>query len=156
EVPDPDGRLERKLVWYLIYRVKNTGESPVPFHPWFQLESRDMKPKKAYPDRLIPVAVPFIQRREDPRRPLRNTVEIPSEIPPRGPGEDQSVWGVATWQDIDPKIDKFSIFVSGLTNAYRWRDDPKRGRVFSYKTLELNFWMPGDEFDPHEEEIRYG
>ena len=55
--------------------------------------------------------------------------------------------------------------IEGLTNAYRWEDPegawndgdpPGTGRTFTTKTLQLNFWRPGDEFDPHEDEIRFG
>ena len=156
DVPDPAGRFERKLIWYLVYKVKNNGKEPVRFFPWFQLESDDLGERKAYPDRLVPVAVPAIQRREDPNRKLLNTVQITGEIPPSPEGVDNSGWGVATWEDIDPRIDNFSIYVLGLTNSYRWKDDPKQGRSFTDKTLELNFWRPSDEFDEHEAEIRYG
>ena len=78
---------------------------------------------------------------------------------------DQSVWGVATWVDIDPRIDFFSIYISGLTNAYRWTDPPgafkagdppATGRKFTHKTLQLNFWRPGDEFRLLEDEIMLG
>jgi hypothetical protein len=78
---------------------------------------------------------------------------------------DRGVWGVATWTDIDPRMDFFSIYVGGLTNAYRWEDPPGayqpgdplgRGRRFAQKTLQLNFWRPGDERDPNEREYRYG
>ena len=85
------------------------------------------------------------------------------EIPPPPKGRDATVWGVATWEDIDPATDYFSIYVQGLTNAYRYEDGeykkgdaPGTGRKFTKKTLQLNFWRPGDTVDPHEEEIRYG
>jgi hypothetical protein len=35
-------------------------------------------------------------------------------------------------------------------------DPPLAGRRFYRKTLQLNFWRPGDEIDEHEEEIRFG
>ena len=66
------------------------------------------------------------------------------------PGE--TVWGVATWGDVDPRIDKFSIFVSGLTNALTWtvtdEIDPEMvgaGRTVERKVLKINFINPGDE-----------
>jgi hypothetical protein len=34
---------------------------------------------------------------------------------------DAERWGVAIWEDIDPRIDFFTIFVRGLTNSMRWR-----------------------------------
>ena len=34
------------------------------------------------------------------------------------PEEDNSVWGLATWEDVDPRVDFFSVYIKGLTNAY--------------------------------------
>src|SRR5690606_1259012 len=77
----------------------------------------------------------------------------------------EGVWGVAMWEDIDPNIDFFSIYVGGLTNAYDWADPPGafqagdppgKGRRFTQKMLQLNFWRPGDEHLEHEREIRFG
>ena len=155
DVPTADGRFQRKLIWYLVYHVKNTGADPVDFKPWFLLESADGK--KRYPDRLIPVAVGAIQRREDPRRKLSNSVEMATEIPSSADGVDRSLWGVVTWEDIDPRIDQFALYISGLSSAYKWTDDAAADkRKFVHKTLKLNFWRPGDEFHEHEREIRLG
>ena len=71
----------------------------------------------------------------------------------------------ATWDDIDPSMDRFSIFVRGLSNAYQWADqsaaakpdDPAgASHKLALKTLQLNFWRPGDAVYEHEAEIRYG
>jgi len=153
DVPGPDGQVEHKLVWYMVYQVRNLGDQPVDFIPYFVLQSRDGK--RFYPDRVIPAAVPLIQRREDGRRELADSATIAGPIPPTDEGEDNGTWGVVTWTDIDPRTDFFSVYVNGLTNAYRWEDTPE-GRKFARKTLQLNFWRPGDEFDQHEKEIRLG
>ena len=67
--------------------------------------------------------------------------------------------------DVDPRVDFFSIYVGGLTNAYRWTDTPAayhvgdapgRGRQFVHKMLQLNFWRAGDDLMPNEREFRYG
>ena len=187
DVPQASGQMRRKLIWYLIYSVTNHGKAmhpvqdadgtykvepvdkPVVFIPEFSLETSefpDEKPfPKAYPDRVIPVALGPIGTREDPRRRFLNSVEM---VRPIQVGE--TVWGVATWEDVDPRIDRFSIYVNGLTNAYRWADKPGsyqpgtfqpgeslgKGRTFSRKTLKMNFWRPGDEWFEHEKEFRYG
>jgi hypothetical protein len=141
--------------------------SPAPrFFPEFTLASPKLKVPMAYPDKIIPVAVRAIQQREDPNRTLLNSVEISqAAIPLSTDKVDNSVWGVATWDDIDPKTDVLSIYIKGLTNAYRWVDKPAvfkvgdpplTGRSFTQRRLKLNFWRPGDEFDEHEKEIRYG
>jgi hypothetical protein len=171
---------------YLVYYVKNNGghRNPIPtkddqgrdvytiqpvdhairFFPSFVLESHELN--QAYIDAVMPEAVSQIRRREDSRRVLYDSVSIsgvPIEV--STPEEDKSVWGVATWTDVDPRTDFFSVYVRGLTNAYRWQDPPDafkpgdppgRGRTFSFKTLQLNFWRPGDEIDVHEHEFRYG
>ena len=86
-------------------------------------------------------------------------------IPVSTAASDKSVWGVATWTDIDQRNDFFSIYVQGLTNAHKWvdpagawkdGDPPGTGRRYAVKTLQLNFWRPGDEIDAHEDEIRFG
>jgi hypothetical protein len=190
DVPLPAGGSERKQVWYLVYRVRNTGQvlkpvegeggvytaelakgGPIRFIPQFVLASQDRlatgEPvSKEYLDRVIPAAVAAISERETPGRKLLNSVEISkAPIPVSSDRIDKSVWGVATWTDIDPRIDFLSIFVGGLTNAYQWDDlpgefksgdPPGKGRHFARKTLQLNFWRPGDELQLSEREYRYG
>ncbi|QDU58312.1 hypothetical protein [Aeoliella mucimassa] len=190
EVPNAQGESERKLLWYLVYNVRNTGErlkavekelgeftaepaepKPVRFLPHFVLEGQDrdtngQKIYKAYLDRIIPGVVETIRQREVPGRELLNNAEMaatPIEVSTEA--EDHTVWGVAIWEQVDPEMDFLSIYVSGLTNAYVWADpegeyqagDPAgKGRRIAAKTLQLNFWRPGDEFLENEKEIRFG
>jgi len=176
DIPQPDGRMKQKLVWYMVYSVTNPGkvmpsvkaidgtyelqdsDKPIRFVPEFRLASHEFS--KVYPDRVIPIAMGPIRLREDPNRSFYTSVEMVREIKP-----GETVWGVATWEDIDPRIDRFSVYVNGLTNAYRWEDTPGaykpgdpigKGRRWTRKTLKLNFWRPGDEYYEHENEIRYG
>jgi hypothetical protein len=162
DLPQASGRMSRKLVWYLMYRVRNSGDKPVRFTPRFVLTTVDTQ--RSYPDRLLPLAVRAIERRERPDARLKNTVEMTGEIQPEPKGFEQGVWGVATWEDVDPRSDDFQIFVQGLTNAYQWVDQtdvykpgdpPGTGRLLFPKTLILDFWRPGDEEDQHEEEVRF-
>jgi hypothetical protein len=174
-----------RIVWYLIYRIRNTGASlypvaqkdefrhdqyvlkhtsyPVRFIPLFVLTSYDTD--TSYPDRVIPEAVAKIHQIEirDPKIKLYDSVQI-SSIPIEVSSEsvDRSVWGVATWDDVDPRTDFFSVFVQGLTNAYQWEEDSQTGTQGGleprhlYKTLQLNFWRPGDTVHEHQGEFRYG
>jgi hypothetical protein len=177
DVPTSGEKMRRELIWYMIYSVTNShpvlhpvrGEDgkyttervsrPLRFIPQFLLE--DPEDEKVYANQLIPVAMGAIRMREDPRRRLLNAVEMAEKR--IAPGE--TVWGVATWKGVDPKVDRFSVYVIGLTNAYRWKDTPGEykpgdpigtGRRLQWKTLKLNFWRPGDEYYQHEGEIRYG
>ncbi|MEX2187281.1 MAG: hypothetical protein WD875_10820 [Pirellulales bacterium] len=216
DVPQATGKMERKLIWYMVYRVKNNGaqlrpkqreadetvtlgaeigaaQTTIPkgtfaveltdkvvlpidptatereaikFFPLFVLEAHKLATPKAYVDHLIPVAVPEIQRREDSKRKLLNSVQMAqTTIPLSTDRVDRSVWGVVTWEDIDPRTDFLSVYVQGLTNAYKWEDTPAAiqpgsppatGRKFLQRTLKLNFWRPGDEFEENEREIHYG
>lgn len=190
DVPQATGKMQRKLIWYLVYRVKNTGKvlvpteeadgtyttetssgGPVRFIPQFVLQVQDRSASgqrlgKSYLDRVIPVATEIIRERELPNRELLNSVQMADHLIPVSDGRaDRSVWGVATWEGVDPRVDFFTVYVGGLTNAYRWMDPsnayragdpPGQGRQFVRKTLQLNFWRPGDEYSEHEREIRFG
>jgi len=177
DVPQASGRLQRKPVLYLVYAVTNTGKAlkPVPeadgtyrveeaaetvrFVP--RLTLKILESGKEYPDRPNPLTVAQIRRREDPAIRFFDSTEMNE----RRIAVGETYWGVATWEDIDPSLNRFSIFVLGLSNAYRWQDpqgayksgDPiGQGRVFSRKCLKLNFWRPGDEFILKETQIRFG
>lgn len=191
DIPQPDGTFKRRVVWYMVYNVKNTGDhltpvqqedglyqieeadtegelraaiGPIRFFPIFTLHTHE--DDKEYTDELIPVAVRAIQRKETPNRKLLNTTEISRQpIPLSEEGVDRSVWGVVTWTGIDPRTDYLSVYVRGLTNAYRYHDPPGawqpgdppgKGRQFEYKTLKINFYKPGDEFRTVEDQIRLG
>lgn len=183
DVPGNEGRMQRKLIWYMVYSVTNPGrvmhpiedadktytveavDKPVRFIPLFSIEAHNRLQDetdgftKVYSDKYIPVALASIRAREDRYRQFRSTVEMPrTEI-----AVGETVWGIATWEDIDPRIVWLSVYIEGLTNAYRWTDDAAkfaadgRGYRSMYrKVLKLNFWRPGDEYSLKENQIRLG
>ncbi len=126
-----------------------------------------------YYDQFLPLAFVKVVAYEDPNKKFENSVTFPRvDIKP-----GQTVWGIATWADIDreskefsvssvdPRIDKFTIYVSGLSNAIRWEDDPAahnskakflEGRTIYRKVLKLNFVRPGDEFIENSKEFHFG
>lgn len=149
DVPQASGRMQRKLVWYLVYRVRNTGVGltatvqpdgtfvtadkgvePLRFLPQFVLSSKDRNPqgepeRREYLDRLIPAAQGPIQRREFSGARLLNSVEMAAqELTIESGRTEAGAWGVAMWEEVDPQIDFFSVEVGGLSNAYRWEDPP--------------------------------
>jgi hypothetical protein len=187
DVPQGSGKLQRKLVWYLVYRVRYLGNDLVPdpktdewgrvtyrsasaaregryFFPRFILESLEFK--KSYQDRIIPAARQLIEQREARGQKLFNSVEIgETRIPLSTEDDPKEVWGVAMWEDIDPRIDFFSVYVSGLTNAYKPVNlpnaftadaEPGSARDLLQKQLRLNFWRPGDVVDEEEDRIVFG
>ena len=182
DIPQLTGKAQRKAIWYMVYRIRYLGSE---IHPKmdqtvagtstftrFLPERRDVDARRFVPqfvlrnhstgveylERVIPAAIDDIQRRER-LDVLYNTVEIPGvKIPVSNQKTGKGVWGVVTWEDIDPRTDFFSIYVQGLTNAYRFRDSAvaeQRG-LLEFKTLQLNFHRPGDTVREHEREIRYG
>lgn len=146
DIPQPTGKMQRKLIRYLVYSVTNPGntmhpvvnadgtidrkedgtydvqyiEKPIRFLPEFLLEGLKDGKTLVYPDRIVPMALIPIRLREDPNRKFYASTEIAlSDIPPH-----ETRWGVATWIDTDPQITRFSIYIQGLTNAYHWYDEP--------------------------------
>lgn len=181
DIPAADDQMRRVTVWYLVYRVKNVGgrrlvlgtddegkpdpaqrsvetfEKPVRFLPHFVLESLEgltedegLTSYRAYLDRLVPSAMDAIRRREDPARQFLDSAAMAATA--IQPGEER--WGVAIWEAVDPRIDYFSIYVRGLTNAIAWRkraeatigpdDPPGKHMEEALESLRLDFWWPGD------------
>lgn len=159
DVPAANGKFDRKLIWYMWYHVKNVSDQPVTFTPQFVLHAKDVD--KYYSDRLVPVAMEPIAAREDSKRKIHDSVSISEvEIAPAGQSGDE-VWGCCCWEDIDPTTDEFAVFVRGLTNAYKMEavanpDGEGLKWEYFYKTLQINFRRPGDEFHEHSSEVRLG
>jgi len=188
DIPGLDMKMRRKRLLYMVYRVRNVGgrrsvegddplkrmtreavEHPIRFLPHFVLESIEglsadegRLAYRGYLDRVLPSALEPIRRREAiPGRLYDSASMVEQEIQP-----GESRWGVAVWEDIDPRIDYFSIFIRGLTNAIRWRVDPQAqfaadgepglGTEHALESLRLDFWSPSDEADHPEEAISVG
>ncbi len=197
DIPGQDGRMLRKQVWYIVYQVTNQGkvyqpvekddelnkldvsgklykletvDKPLRFAPVFTLETHNLLVKevpgfaKAAVEEYIPIVLPAIREREDRNRELLTSQQMAQ----RDIRVGETVWGVATWRDVDPKNVWFSVYVEGLTNACKWNDDPAKYAAFrngtskepfreiSTKVLKLNFWRPGDEFNVQETQVRTG
>ncbi|MFM8893515.1 MAG: NUDIX domain-containing protein, partial [Planctomycetia bacterium] len=188
DVPLSGQRMQRKRVWYLVYRVRSTGgrrtvidqddatkrtvekfTEPVRFVPHLVLESLEGLSEaegetayRSYLDRIVPSAVEAIRKREDHAREILDSASMAAaDIPPGG-----ERWGVAVWEDVDPRIDYFSITIRGLTNAVQWRprpnatfaaDSPPGSELeHALESLRLDFWRPGDDRDDADEEMSVG
>src|SRR5204862_5082617 len=108
-----------------------------------------------YHDQILPKVQEAIRRIEDPAGHLdiKNSVTIGSEpIPASKPNAyPKAVTGVATWYDVDPDANNFSIFVSGLSNG--WSEDDNK--VVRRKTLQLKFRRVGDKYLMDSREIKF-
>jgi hypothetical protein len=142
----------RKQVHYLYYKVTNRTGKPRMFVPEFIMVN---ELGQRFPDNVVPQAVPLIQAREDSSIPLLGAVNIMGIIPTcTKPNVDDAVFGVATWDKWDPKADRFSIYVRGLSDGYKEIPPQSGGKpTIKYKTLRIDFIRRGDERNLNEKEI---
>jgi hypothetical protein len=176
DIPRPDGRMQRKLVHYMVYRVRYQGGDLRPAaddlnQPIFRrieavsynsrrlfpmLILEDHESNKQYTDQILPTAIDRIAIREQITAPLYNSVDISTVKIPRTRDEDApGVWGVATWVDLDPNLDFFSVHVFGLTNAFEQVGEGPDA-PYTRKALSLNFFRPGDAMNQTADRTRFG
>jgi hypothetical protein len=143
----------RRQIHYLYYKVLNRTGKPHMFVPQFIMVNES---GERFEDNVIPQAIPHIQAREDATIPLLGAVNIMGIIPPSTkPNVDDAVFGVATWDKWDPKADRFSIYVRGLSDGFKEMPAPNGGKpVVKYKTLRIDFIRRGDHINMHEKEIQ--
>jgi hypothetical protein len=179
DLPTPAGEMERKVVWYLVYKVRYVGsdlhpkvETPdgtqeipsdpaemkregVRFLPRFTIVSKERN--LSIDAQILPAARDAIAARERVGKKLHDHIDISRLFIDEANLEaDNSVWGVATWTDVDPRLDFFAIDVRGLTNAYKIRIDSDGKKNFDRKTLRIYFWRPGDALDVAQDKILLG
>jgi hypothetical protein len=177
DVPVGGGATQRKLVWYMVYRVRYRGGDLRPAADeiggsklYQRLESIAYDARRFFPlatlrdhvsgqevlDRIIPSAKSVIAAREQITAPLYNSVEISNQPIPRSTDDSApGVWGVLTWVDVNPNVDFLSVYVSGLTNAFKQQGEGSDAR-YQRKSLQLNFFRPGDAMLQTEDRIRFG
>jgi hypothetical protein len=143
----------RRQIHYLYYKVVNRTGAPRMFAPQFVKVNEN---QDRFEDEVIPDAIPIIQKREDPSIPLLGAVDHIGMIPPSTkPNVDDAVFGVACWDRWDPKSDRFSIYVRGLSDGFVEVPAQSGGKsVAKYKTLRIDFIRHGDERNLNEKEIQ--
>jgi hypothetical protein len=173
ELTDPKtGQKQSKYVWYVVYRAVNRPlpqivqnnppvnelDPPVlppKFVPAFTLMTTDTEEPKLYDDKVLPEAMAVIARRE--RLPLRNSVTavgtVASPAEPGAPNQ-QVIYGVATFTDIDPEADRYTVFMTGFSNGVRKVPGTEGTSSVQNKTIVTKYWRPGDQFNQREPEIR--
>jgi hypothetical protein len=149
----------RRLCWYLKYEVLNQTGEPRTFVPQFELVTTD-QPGKMYRDQILIKAQEAIKEQEDPLNHLNilNSETISHKPIPvtRPDGPPKPVTGVAIWDDVPADANRFSIFVSGLSNGYSLAEiPPDNKQIVRSKTLQLNFKRVGDRFNQQTGDIRF-
>jgi hypothetical protein len=122
--------------------VNRTGK-PRAFAPQFIMVN---EVGQKFEDEVIPEAIPLIQLREEPTIPLRGAADIIGTIAPSTERNvDDAVFGVACWENWDPKSERFSIYVRGLSDGRV--EVPAAGGAkpaAKAKALRIDFVRQGD------------
>ncbi len=175
DMPDPKtGEVNPELFYYLCYRAVNrpveipaTRETeprnrpdpepgPAFFIPEFTLVPTDADEKQVFLDAIVPRAVEAINRKE--RRKFKNSVTIVGSIPQattEKANDENALHGVALFRGVDPKIDRFTVYMNGFSNGYQVSKGPDGEPLMLRKTIVQKFWRPGDKFDAESLEIRF-
>lgn len=160
---DARGNPARQTVWYMWYQVYNRSGEPVTFIPEFEIVTTDLNTQhldepqpyifeqiKKFEDRTISKELPNGVLN------LKTTIEISrNPIPASKPDAfPKLVSGLAIWTDMTekaPKTNKFSVYVTGLSNGVaveQTKPIPPNNEVLTLvkkKTLRLNFIRPTDD-----------
>ena len=160
---DSKGNPAKQIVWYMWYQVYNRSGEPVTFIPEFELVTKDLNTShldepqpyifeqiKKFEDRTI------TKEKADGELKLLTTIEmsrkpIPASKPDAFP---RLVSGLAVWTDMAekaPKTNKFSVYVTGLSNGVAVEQSkplPPDNAIVTLvkkKTLRLDFIRPTDD-----------
>jgi RNA polymerase sigma factor (sigma-70 family) len=138
---------EARTVLCLRYEVTNNTGQPHHFVPSFTLEAPD---RPALPDQVLPKLLPEVAKVGGLPDLLecKDSVSITTEqLLPSEPAVKHSVRGAALWPLPDAGARRFSIFVTGLSNAWQAVDPlpPAPEPMIRRKTLRLDFRREGDK-----------
>lgn len=138
-------------VWYLLYQVWNKSGQPQQIVPEFTLVSKDLTTPGSYADEPLPSVVKQIIAIEDKNRILniQSSTSITAKKVPvtKVDSVPNAVTGVAVWTSVPAKaasMNKFSIYVTGLSNGLIETESGGGGTVVRRKSLQLDFIKPSD------------
>ncbi|MBC7784787.1 MAG: hypothetical protein H7144_13195 [Burkholderiales bacterium] len=148
EVP---GSAAPKAYWYMTYTVTNKTDDDHEFLPLFEMVTKSGKVIRS--DKGIPRAVVDRIKALTANKLLESPLAIAGVL---RVGEDQAKDGVAIWEESEPEMGTFSIFITGLSGETVLLNDTagkpmadKDGKpVILFKTLQLDYAVAGDEVYP--------
>lgn len=143
----------KRVVWYMVYQVWNKTDTPQTFIPTFLLVSKDgSEIPVSYLDEPEPFIAKKIGEIEDPTGALniQSSISISrNKIPVTKPNSvPRAVHGIAVWPDIaekTPRLNRFSVYVGGLSNGKAVSENDGGRKITSEKTLQLDFVRPTDD-----------
>jgi hypothetical protein len=140
----------RQTVWYIVYQVWNTTDTPHTFIPTFELVTKDGKLLTLL-DEPEPAITEAIRKIEDPTGALdiKTSISIGKTPIPvtRADSLPRSVYGVAVWPSVStkaPDVNNFSIYVTGLSNGLAVSERENGTEEVTVKTLQMDFVRPTD------------
>jgi hypothetical protein len=157
---DSTGKPAKKVVWYMWYQVYNLSGEPQTCLPEFELVTKDLN--TAHLDQPEPYIVEQLGAIENPtgqkQLQLLTTIGISKRpIPVTKPDSiPVVVTGVAVWTDMAekaPKTNKFSVYITGLSNGLAVEETPTGEKLIKRKTLQINFLRPTDDNKPQVNDI---
>ncbi len=161
---DVPGSATPKAYWYVTFTVTNNGDKEQRFYPQADLVTDDGKVHPA--DQNVP------ERAYDEIKGAERNPRLESFLTLNGPvrlGPAEAREGVFVWPETNLRMDHFQVYVAGLSGeavTLKKGDDGKfakattaeqvaspAGLVTLRKTLQLNFFIRGDEVFPGEDQV---
>jgi hypothetical protein len=141
----------KQIVWYMIFDVWNKSGSPQLIVPEFTIVSKDLTNPGSFTDEPSPSLLKQIVAIEDPKN-LYNikssTAIMKDKIPvTKADSFPNFVRGVAIWTNAPSQaanMNKFSVYVSGISNGLVENETTEGSIVVRRKTLQIDFIKPTD------------
>lgn len=146
--------------WYMVYRIYNTTQTPQAVTSLkFELVTKDLL--TTHLDEPQPAIFKAIAEKEDPDKNmnLQTTVQITQNPIPvtKIDSFPRYVSGLAIWTDVQMQAkstNKFSVYVSGLSDGLVAEKNEDGSKLIKVKTLQLDFNKPTDSNNPGIDDIK--
>ena len=129
-------RVGGRAVAYTTYLVKNDTGAPRIFAPIFRVETETGRLTYAVPS---PGVLPAIRRKHGAA--LKDINEA-TRVMKQG----ESLTGVAVFHRLDPQADHVKLYITGLTDCYRYQDEDNR-KGYQRQVRHVHWFRPGDGAD---------
>lgn len=182
----PPGADRPQAYWYLTYTVSNPGPKEQSFNPTFEMvmddglvirsdgkryetvngQTREVTRKATIdgkvqdvPETIPPIVLEAIRQHER-NKSLQSVYQIAGAL---RAGRDEAKEGVAIWPEPNPRMGKFSLYVTGLSGEIvtmkqvgndfvELKKDELPGKddklTILRRTLQIRYQMEGDERNP--------
>lgn len=151
-ITETDGT--ERAFWTVVYTVTNPDKVARDFQPAAILFTDT---GRVVLDNLYPAVVEKVKAdyRLDE---LANTVQMTG---PLKAGQDEARDGIFVFEEVDPRMDQFTLFIAGLSGEFVIKTIPaaKAGEeamnVVLRKTMQLVFKFPGDDTNLNQDKVHF-